>query len=126
MIKNLILPSNFRFSDRKFQRQQKLAKKDHPFYNTAIQFHSKNLTHFTNLNSLNIMKNILPKHSQKHISGWCQKKNLHCIISRRPRTAFLELMERKCLYIPVNLRLKICNGRLNNFLNEARCLGLVK
>ena len=32
--------------------------------------------HFTNLNSLNITKNILPQDSQKHVSGCCQKKNI--------------------------------------------------
>ena len=37
-----------------------------------------------NLSSLNIIKNILPQHSQKHVSGWCQKKQLHCTISRCP------------------------------------------
>ena len=48
-----------------------------------IQFRSKNLTHFTNLNSLDIENNMLPQHSQKpfwlykfsskHVSVWCQK-----------------------------------------------------
>ena len=51
----------------------------------TIQFHSKNLTHFTNLNSLNIIKNTPPQISQKYISGWSQKKHLHCTISRRPK-----------------------------------------
>ena len=51
-----------------------------------IQFCSKDFTHFTNLNSLNIVKNILQRHSQKpyspykfstrNISGWSQKKNI--------------------------------------------------
>ena len=44
------------------QGQQKLAKRITHF---KMQFHSKNLTHFTNLNSLNIVKNILLQHSQK-------------------------------------------------------------
>ena len=48
---------NFRFSSRKSQRQQKLAKK---ITNFTIQFRSKNITHFTNLNSLDIENNMLP------------------------------------------------------------------
>ena len=105
---------NFRFSSRKSQSQQKLAKKITHF---TIQFRSKNLTHFTNLNSFEIENNMLPKHSQKtfsvykfsskHVSVWCQKKHLHCTISWRPRTAFLKHFESKCLYISVYLRKKI-------------------
>ena len=72
---------NFRFSSRKSQSQQKLAKKITHF---TIQFRSKTLTSFTNLNSHDIENNMLPKHSQKtfslykfsgkHFSVWCQKK----------------------------------------------------
>ena len=50
-----------------------------------IQFCSKNLTHFTNLNSLDIENNILLQHSpepflvysffRKDVSVWCPKKN---------------------------------------------------
>ena len=71
---------NFRFSCRKSQSQQKLAKKITHF---TIQFCSKNLTHFTNLNSFDIENNMLSQHSQKplwlykfyakHFSVWCQK-----------------------------------------------------
>ena len=43
----------FRFSCKKFQSQQKPAKKVTHF---TIQFHAKNLTLFTSLNSLNIIK----------------------------------------------------------------------
>ena len=55
---------NFKFSSRKSQNQQKLAKKITHF---TIQFHSKNLIYFMNLNlSLNeIENNMLPQHSQK-------------------------------------------------------------
>ena len=105
---------NFRFSSRKYQSPQKLAKM---FTYFTIQFHSKNLTHFTNLNSLDIESNMLPQHSQKafwlykfsskHVSVWCQKKHLHCTISWRPRTAFLKHFESKCLYISAYLRKKI-------------------
>ena len=49
---------NFMFSCRKSQSQQKLAKTIKHF---TIQFHSKNITHFPNLNSLNIENNMLQK-----------------------------------------------------------------
>ena len=48
-------------SSRKSQSQQKLVKKITHF---SILFRSKNLTHFTNLNSLDIENNMLLKHSQ--------------------------------------------------------------
>ena len=53
---------NFRFSSRKSQSQHKLAKKITHF---TIQFRAENLTHFTNLNSLDIENNMLSQHSQK-------------------------------------------------------------
>ena len=72
----------FRFSSRKSQSQQKLAKKITRF---TIQFCSKTLAYFTSLNPLNTVRSILPEHSQKpyslykfsrHVSGWYQKKNI--------------------------------------------------
>ena len=48
---------NFSFSSRKSQSQQKLAKNITHF---TIEFRSKNLTHFTNLNSLDIENNVNP------------------------------------------------------------------
>ena len=79
-----------RFSSRESQRQQRLVKKITHF---TIQFRSKNLIQFTNLNSPDIENNMLPKKCQepfslyksstKHISVWCQKKHLHCTISLR-------------------------------------------
>ena len=99
----------FWFSSRKPQSQQKLAKKITHF---TILFRSKNLTHFKKLNSLDIENNILSQRSQKpfsldkfssqQFSVWFQKKYLHCIISWRPRTAFLKYLESKCLYISVH------------------------
>ena len=53
---------NFRFSSRKSQNQQKLAKKITHF---TTHFCSKNLTHFTNLNSIDIENNMLLQHCQK-------------------------------------------------------------
>ena len=105
---------DFRFSRRKSQSQQKLSIKITYF---AIQVCSKHLIHFTNLKSLDIENNMLPKHCQKsfwlykffrkHVSVWCQKKHLHCTISWHPRTAFLKHFESKFLYISVYLIKKI-------------------
>ena len=104
-ISNFSLSStNFRFFSKKSESQQTLTNKIIHF---TIQFCSNNLTYFTNFNSLNILKDILPQDTQKHNSSWCQKNHLHCTISRRPRTALSEHLESKCLYIPVNLRSKI-------------------
>ena len=55
----------FQIFSRKSQGQQRLAKKITHF---TIQFCSKNLTHFTNLNSLHIENNMLPKKCQKSFS----------------------------------------------------------
>ena len=105
---------DFRFSRRKSQSQQKLLIKITYF---AIQVCSKHLTHFMNLNTLDIENNMLPKHCpkffslckffRKHVSVWCQKKHLHCTISWHPRTAFLKHFESKFLYISVYLIKKI-------------------
>ena len=72
---------DFRFSSRKSQSQQKLAKEITHFF---IRFNSKHLTYFVNLNSHDIENNMLPKHnkkpfslykfSSKHVCVWCQKK----------------------------------------------------
>ena len=72
----------------KSQNQKILAKK---LTNFIIQFCSKSLTHFMNLNSLDIENNMLSQHSQKpfslykfssqNISVWSRKKHLHCIFS---------------------------------------------
>ena len=104
---------SFRFSSRKSRSQEKLAEKVTHF---TIQFHSKKpFSHFPNFDSLNIVKMILPKQKPyslckfciKHDSGLCQKKHLHCTISRRPRTGFSKHLEMKCLDILVNLFKKI-------------------
>ena len=54
------LSFNFRFSSRKSQSQQKLAKR---IIHCSTSFRSKYLTYFTSLNILSIVKNILPQHS---------------------------------------------------------------
>ena len=105
---------NFRFSSRKFQSWQKLAKKITHF---TIQFCSKYLTHFANLNSLDIENNMLPQTQpktfltvqifSKHVSVQCQKKYLYCTISWHPRTTFFKHIESKCLHISIYLLNKI-------------------
>ena len=83
------------------------------------------------LNSLNIVKNILPQHSRKCYSlhkfssklasGCSKKKHLRSTISKRLRTAFLKHLESKCLYISAYLckrpRKLLFGWGLNNFLN---------
>ena len=81
---------------------------------SIIQFRSKNVAHFTTLNSLDIVKMILPQHivrpyslykfSSKHFWLVSEKKHLHCTISR---TAFSKHFQSKCLYISVYLRKNI-------------------
>ena len=111
----------------------------------TIKFCSKNLAHFTNFISLNIVKKHTPQHSQKsyslykfsrkHVSGCSQKKHLYCTISRRPKEAFSKHLETKCLYVPVYLRRKILFQRrrkllsgegMNYCLKATHCLELGK
>ena len=97
--------------------RKKLPKKITHF---AMQFRSKNLTHFMNLNSLDIENNMLPQHSKKsfglhykfsskHVSVWLQKKHLHSTISWCPKlhscsalkanvSIFLYICARKVLF----------------------------
>ena len=66
------------------------------------------------------------KFSSKHVSGWCQKKHLHGVFSRWPRTAFSKQLESKCLYILVYLYKKLLSGAgQNNSVKEANYLVLV-
>ena len=132
------------FPSTKSQSQRKLAKKITYF---IIQFRSKNLTHFTNLNSLDIEKNMLPQHSKKPFSLYkCPSKHLvgvkkyiylHCTISRRPRNSFSKHFKSKCcifLYISAikflfQSRSKLLTGGIwrkrwmNNFFKATRCFG---
>ena len=118
---------NLRFSGR-VSKPTKTSNKYHLFYNTVLlkKYHS-----FKNVNSLNILKNILPQHSQKPfplykfsgklVSGWYQIKYLHCTISRWPKTAFSKLWESKYLYIPVNLHKKTSTRNIRS-LRIYKCL----
>ena len=97
------------FLPESLKANKKVAKKITNFTTVSL----KKLTHFTNLNSLDVESDMLPQHSQKpfslykfsskHVSVWCQKKYLHCTISWRPGTAFLKHFESKGLYIPIYL-----------------------
>ena len=88
---------DYRFSRRKSQSQQKLLIKITYF---AIQVRSKNLTHFTNFNSLDIENNMPPKHCQKsfslykffrkHVSVWCLKKTFARHHFLTPKNCILE------------------------------------
>ena len=106
---------NFRFSGRKSQSQQKLTiqftihfyntvspKKLHSFYESQLTQHFKKYTPVTQPKT-----ELTVEISSKHVSGWCQKKHLHCTVFTRPRTTFSKHLESKCLYIPVNIRKKI-------------------
>ena len=103
----------FRFSGRKSQIQQQLAKRITHF---KIQFSSQSFLHLRTSTRSTFWKMYSPKHipklcsllkfSSKDVSGWCQIIHLHCTIFKRPRTAFSKHLESKCLYIPVNLRKK--------------------
>ena len=109
-----IIRISFILFQQKVSEPTKTSEKDHLFYNTVC---SKNFTHFTNLNSLHIENNMLPKNCQKpfslynffskHVSVSCQKKHLHCTICCWPRAAFLKYSESKCLYISLYLPKKI-------------------
>ena len=98
-----------RFSGRKSQSQQKLAKKITHF---TIQFRSKSVTHFTNLNSLDISPATQPEifltsHFPAIMFLFGVKKTLHCTISWRSGTEFLKNFESKCLHISKYLLMTI-------------------
>ena len=128
---------------RKFQSLQKLAKKITHF---TIQFHSKNLTHFMNLNLIDSEKSILSQHNQKPLSLYkFSSKHLVGVRKNICTVAFLDFQELHSqstlkanfsifLYISISKllfqrRSKLLSGlvgRLNNFLKAARYSGFVK
>ena len=126
------LSFNFRYSSRKSQSQHKPANRITHF---ILQFSLKNITHFTNLNSLNFPANIFnwlvsEKAFALHLF-WTTK---NCILEALRTCKQMSLYS--CIYILVYFRKKIflpgSGGRegvvrrLDNFLKVARCLGLVK
>ena len=129
---------NFRFSSRNL-KANKLRKK---IANFIIQFRSKNITHFMNLNSLDIENNMLLLHSQKpswiyqkfsskHISVWCQKKHLHPTVSWRPKLhSWSNLKANVRLFVRKDVvrfyQMQGCVwGRLIDFIKAALFLGLL-
>ena len=117
MIRNLIFGAYLLISDFLAESLKANKKQSKKITHFTMKFRSKKLIHFMNLTSLNIAKNILSQHNQKpdsldklsskHVSGWFQKKHLHCNISRSPRIVFSKDLESKCQYIPVYLCKKI-------------------
>ena len=104
MIENLIFGVYLlilHFLVESLKTKKKLAKK---ITHIAIQFCSKNVTYFTNLNLLNIIKNILQQHSKKRYL-------LHIL----PKTAFSKHLESANLYILVNLLNNFFSGEVRNF-----------
>ena len=105
---------NYRFSSRKSQSQQKLVEKITDF---TIKFHSKNLLHFTNLNSLDIENNQTTQHNTTknlpHFTNFPPNSFLFCVRKNICTALFLaaqELHSRsilKCLYISIYLHKKI-------------------
>ena len=82
-----------------------------------MQFRSKKPHSLSESQLFDTENNMLSKHyqkifsvykfSSKNASAWCQIKHLHCTISWRPRTTFLDHFESKRLYISVNLSKKM-------------------
>ena len=126
---------SFRFSSRKSQNQQKLAKKINYL---KIQFRSKNLTYFMNFNSLKIVKIIPLQHSQKPYSLNFSSKNKN----KKHTALFLDAQElhsqstwkandwifltsvRNFMF---QRRRSFLSGLgLNNFFKTSCCLGLIK
>ena len=76
-----------------------------------IQFCSKNLPHFTNLNLLDTENNMLPQHSQqpfwlykvsmKYVSVWCQKNSFSLNHFLKPKNYIVEANFGMFLYISV-------------------------
>ena len=126
MIQNLIYgvwssAFSYRFSSRKSQRQQKLAKKitrftipfrskSHSFYEPQLTQHYKKCTPATQPKTLLTLQFTQIYSISQQTCFWFVSENfLHCIISRHPRTSFWKQLESKYLHIPVYLR--------NNFLS---------
>ena len=134
VIKNFF---NIRFSRRKSQSQQNLAKK----ITFTVQFCSKNLTHFTNSNSLDIENNMLPQHNQKPF--WLEKFSANMLNApfrdAQELHSWSTLNANVCKFFYISWtkflfqgRSKVLSGkgwdggRLNNLLKVALCLVLVK
>ena len=79
----------------------------------TIQFRSKKVTHFTNLNSFDIKNNMLPQHCQRtfwlynfssnHVSIWCQKKTAS-FLEGQELHSWSTLKENVCIFLNISLR----------------------
>ena len=104
------LSFNFRFSSRSFKANK------NQLYSFAVTFlfilqysFAQKISLIYEPQLVNIVRNILLQHSQKsyllykfssiYISGSCQKKDLHCMISRRPRITSSKHLEMHFLYL---------------------------
>ena len=85
----LNLSTNFKFSGRNSQSQQKLVKKPHSFYKPNLTQHCKTYTPATQ-----------PK-------TWCWLVSEKALALTISKTAFLEHLKSKCLHIPINRRSNI-------------------
>ena len=94
----------FRFSSRKSQSQRKLAKK---ITNFTIQFCSKNLTHFTNLNSLDNENNMLAQHSQKPLSLYKNSSKMF-LFGARKNICTVSLLNAQKLHSSSTLKANVC------------------
>ena len=130
----------FRFSNRKSQTQQKLARKSNHF---TIQLRSRNLTHFENLSSLTL-RTICSRNtdktlsdfkifSRKHVYVWCHKWcSANAIFDTKQKHFFWKHMSMYFVDVDV-VRFYLVggggwgsvDGRLNNFIEATHCLGLV-
>ena len=113
-----------------FSGRKKLAKK---ITHLTTQFCSNNFTYFTNLSSLDLENSMLPQRCRKPFWVYkfsanmflfvVRKKHLHCIVSWRPKSAFLKHFERKWLYISVYSVRKFFFQRCNKILSDGGGLG---
>ena len=119
----------------------------------TIQFPSKNLTHFTNLNSLDIENYNAPAtQSKTFLTLQTFQQRSFCLVSEKkfalhhflaPKNYILEaLWKQMSVYFSISPSENLCSKdivrfyymggglgggrRLNNFLKAARCFGLVK
>ena len=84
------------------------------FYDTVLL---KNLTHFTNLNSLNIEKNMLPQHIQKPFSLYkCSSKHLVGVKKNICTAPFLDAQE---MHSQSTLKANVC---IFLYISVRKCL----
>ena len=80
-------------------KANKTSKNGHSFYSTLSPKKSHSFSFYKPRFTKHCILYILLEHIQTNITRWCQKKHLHCTISRGPRTDFSKHSEIKCLYI---------------------------